>query len=66
MYWFAHGGMESSYDKCLIPRSCAANEGDDDALDSCSPIPKSLHDRRGVSDEQKSFHLNSGIFNLYF
>ena len=61
MYWFAHGGIESNIEKCLNQR----NEGEEEVPDSTSPTLRSMHDRRGHPDEQKSpFYLNSGILNV--
>lgn len=60
MYWFAHGGLESSNDKCLNQRSTTPGECDEDN-EGTSPTLRSLPDRRGLPDDQKSpLSLNSG------
>lgn len=59
MYWFAHGGVETSNEKCLNPR--ITGECEEDICDASSPLLKSLQDRRSLHDDQKSPNsLNSG------
>lgn len=60
MYWFAHGGIESSNEKCLNQRSTTPGDGEED-IDSSSPVLRSLQDRRNLPDDQKPFNLNSVV-----
>lgn len=67
MYWFAHGGIESSNEKCLNQRSITPGECEEDTCDSNSPILRSLQDRRNLLDDQKSpLSLNSGSTFYFF
>ena len=61
MYWFAHGGMESN-DKCLNQRSTTPGECEEEVNDATSPTLRSLPDRRGLVDDQKSpYYLNTVV-----